>query len=58
MFHIIENIKIKFFELNDDDIEIWTDYGRFSELDVHHQYAMVFRYVLYAFEICFIFFHD
>lgn len=38
-----KNIKIKFFELNDDDIEIWTDYGRFSELDVHHQYAMVFR---------------
>ena len=38
-----KNIKIKFFELNDDDIEIWTDYGRFSELDVHHQYAMAFR---------------
>ncbi|KAH0954212.1 hypothetical protein HN011_000943 [Eciton burchellii] len=38
-----KNIKIKFFELNDDDIQIWTDYGRFSELDVHHQYAMVFR---------------
>ncbi|XP_011689448.1 PREDICTED: nuclear factor NF-kappa-B p100 subunit isoform X2 [Wasmannia auropunctata] len=38
-----KNIKIKFFELDDDDIEIWIDYGRFSELDVHHQYAMVFR---------------
>ncbi|EZA52293.1 hypothetical protein X777_08963 [Ooceraea biroi] len=38
-----KNIKIKFFELNDDDIEVWADYGRFSELDVHHQYAMVFR---------------
>lgn len=38
-----KNIKIKFFELNDDDIEVWTDYGRFSELDVHHQYAMAFR---------------
>ncbi|XP_011051671.1 PREDICTED: nuclear factor NF-kappa-B p110 subunit isoform X2 [Acromyrmex echinatior] len=38
-----KNIKIKFFELDDDDTEIWMDYGRFSELDVHHQYAMVFR---------------
>lgn len=38
-----KNIKIKFFELNDDDNEIWYDYGRFSELDVHHQYAIVFR---------------
>ncbi|XP_012528850.1 nuclear factor NF-kappa-B p100 subunit isoform X2 [Monomorium pharaonis] len=38
-----KNIKIKFFELDDDDTEVWVDYGRFSELDVHHQYAMVFR---------------
>lgn len=38
-----KNIKIKFFELDDDDTEVWIDYGRFSELDVHHQYAMVFR---------------
>ncbi|XP_011644523.1 nuclear factor NF-kappa-B p100 subunit isoform X2 [Pogonomyrmex barbatus] len=38
-----KNIKIKFFELDEDDTEIWIDYGRFSELDVHHQYAMVFR---------------
>ncbi|KAK2584999.1 hypothetical protein KPH14_008528 [Odynerus spinipes] len=38
-----KNIKIKFFELNEDDTEIWSDYGRFSELDVHHQYAIVFR---------------
>ncbi|CAK9815825.1 Nuclear factor NF-kappa-B p110 subunit [Anthophora quadrimaculata] len=37
-----KNIKIKFFELIDDH-EIWCDYGRFSELDVHHQYAIVFR---------------
>ncbi|XP_017753441.1 PREDICTED: nuclear factor NF-kappa-B p110 subunit [Eufriesea mexicana] len=37
------NIKIKFFELNEDDCEIWSAYGRFSELDVHHQYAIVFR---------------
>lgn len=45
MHYITENIKIKFFEVDDDDTEIWIDYGRFSELDVHHQYAMVFRYV-------------
>ncbi|XP_011867191.1 PREDICTED: nuclear factor NF-kappa-B p100 subunit isoform X2 [Vollenhovia emeryi] len=38
-----KNIKIKFFEVDDDESEIWIDYGRFSELDVHHQYAMVFR---------------
>ncbi|XP_053994187.1 nuclear factor NF-kappa-B p100 subunit isoform X1 [Hylaeus volcanicus] len=38
-----KNIKIKFFELNEDDTEIWRDYGRFSELDVHHQYAIAFR---------------
>ncbi|XP_043595634.1 nuclear factor NF-kappa-B p110 subunit [Bombus pyrosoma] len=38
-----KNIKIKFFELNEDDCEIWSAYGRFSELDVHHQYAIVFR---------------
>lgn len=38
-----KNIKIKFFELDDEDNEIWYDYGKFSELDVHHQYAIVFR---------------
>ncbi|XP_033335241.2 nuclear factor NF-kappa-B family member relish isoform X1 [Megalopta genalis] len=38
-----KNIKVKLFELNDDNNEIWSDYGRFSELDVHHQYAIVFR---------------
>ncbi|KAI4495334.1 hypothetical protein M0804_001535 [Polistes exclamans] len=38
-----KNIKVKFFELNEDDHEIWYDYGLFTELDVHHQYAIVFR---------------
>ncbi|XP_012271308.1 nuclear factor NF-kappa-B p100 subunit isoform X2 [Orussus abietinus] len=38
-----KNIKIKFFEQNEDDQEIWSAYARFSELDVHHQYAIVFR---------------
>ena len=40
---VLENIKIKFFELDDEDNETWSDYGRFSELDVHHQYAIVFK---------------
>lgn len=44
LIFISENIKVKFFELNEDDSEIWSAYGRFSELDVHHQYAIVFRY--------------
>ncbi|XP_026673518.1 nuclear factor NF-kappa-B p110 subunit isoform X2 [Ceratina calcarata] len=38
-----KNIKIKFFELNSENNEIWSAYGTFSELDVHHQYAIVFR---------------
>ncbi|XP_015176773.1 PREDICTED: nuclear factor NF-kappa-B p100 subunit isoform X2 [Polistes dominula] len=38
-----KNIKVKFFELDEDDHEVWCDYGRFTELDVHHQYAIVFR---------------
>lgn len=38
-----KNIKIKFFELNEKDDEIWSAYGRFTELDVHHQYAIVFK---------------
>ncbi|XP_067010765.2 nuclear factor NF-kappa-B p110 subunit isoform X2 [Anabrus simplex] len=38
-----KNIKIKFFEVDDEDNEIWCDYGKFSELDVHHQYAIVFK---------------
>ena len=38
-----ENIRIKFYELDESGNEIWCDYGKFSELDVHHQYAIVFR---------------
>lgn len=29
--------------MDDDDNEIWSDTGRFTELDVHHQYAIAFR---------------
>jgi hypothetical protein len=42
---VSENIKIKFYELDDRDNIIWEANGRFSELDVHHQYAIVFKYV-------------
>ncbi|KAL1505521.1 hypothetical protein ABEB36_005069 [Hypothenemus hampei] len=38
-----KNIKIRFFELDDDEQEIWEGWGKFSELDVHHQYAIVFK---------------
>lgn len=38
-----KNIKVRFYELDDEDNEIWSDYGRFSDLDVHHQYAIVFK---------------
>lgn len=37
------NIKIRFYELDDFDQEVWTDEGVFSEADVHHQYAIAFR---------------
>ncbi|XP_074038892.1 nuclear factor NF-kappa-B family member relish isoform X2 [Leptinotarsa decemlineata] len=38
-----KNIKIRFFELDDNDRVVWEDYGRFNDLDVHHQYAIVFK---------------
>ncbi|XP_066251722.1 nuclear factor NF-kappa-B p110 subunit isoform X1 [Euwallacea similis] len=38
-----KNIKIRFFELDDDEQEVWEGWGRFSELDVHHQYAIVLK---------------
>ncbi|KAK8737493.1 hypothetical protein OTU49_004522, partial [Cherax quadricarinatus] len=37
------NVQIKFFELDQNDREIWTAYGEFTDADVHHQYAIVFR---------------
>ncbi|KAJ8667558.1 hypothetical protein QAD02_009221 [Eretmocerus hayati] len=38
-----KNIKIKLFELDDKENIIWEGDGKFSELDVHHQYAIVFK---------------
>ncbi|XP_018017576.1 uncharacterized protein LOC108674175 isoform X2 [Hyalella azteca] len=37
------NIKIRFFECDADGNEVWSAYGEFSEADVHHQYAIIFR---------------
>lgn len=37
-----KNIRIKFYEM-DENNEIWSAYGSFSELDVHHQYAIAFK---------------
>ncbi|XP_055625537.1 nuclear factor NF-kappa-B p110 subunit isoform X2 [Toxorhynchites rutilus septentrionalis] len=37
------NIKIRFYELDDNDQEVWQEWGVFSEADVHHQYAIAFK---------------
>ncbi len=39
-FKKTENIKVRFFEVDENDEPIWEDWGRFSEVDVHHQYAI------------------
>lgn len=39
----IENIKVRFFEMNEDNEVIWEDFGKFSEADVHHQYAIALK---------------
>ncbi|RXG58368.1 Nuclear factor NF-kappa-B subunit [Armadillidium vulgare] len=36
------NVRIKFYELDKDNQEVWKGYGEFKESDVHHQYAIVF----------------
>ncbi|CAH1173836.1 unnamed protein product [Phaedon cochleariae] len=38
-----KNIKIRFYETDDEDRVVWEDYGKFNDLDVHHQYAIVFK---------------
>ncbi|KAG8225002.1 hypothetical protein J437_LFUL006013 [Ladona fulva] len=42
-----KNIMVRFFELDNDEYgqecEVWEDFGKFTELDVHHQYAVVFK---------------
>ncbi|ALC47935.1 Rel, partial [Drosophila busckii] len=36
-----KNIKVRFFEENDDGETVWEAYAKFRESDVHHQYAIV-----------------
>lgn len=37
-----KNIKVRFFQENNGET-VWEDWGRFSETDVHHQYAIALR---------------
>ncbi|XP_061393787.1 nuclear factor NF-kappa-B p110 subunit [Musca vetustissima] len=42
-----KNIKVRFFEMNEDDL-VWEAFASFRESDVHHQYAIVCRTPAYA----------
>lgn len=48
-FSSTDNVHIKFFELDENDREVWKAYGEFADADVHHQYAIVFRWVIRLF---------
>jgi len=43
MLLFTDNIQVKFYQENENGVEIWKAYGKFSKLDVHHQYAIVFK---------------
>lgn len=43
-----EDIKIRFFEENENGSLNWEDYGDFGQGDVHRQYAIVFRTPAYV----------
>src|SRR5256885_10619239 len=38
-----KDIKVRFFEVNSEGQPVWESFGIFSEADVHHQVAIVFR---------------
>ncbi|XP_041362807.1 nuclear factor NF-kappa-B p105 subunit-like [Gigantopelta aegis] len=38
-----DDIQVRFVEYNDDESIKWEDFGNFGPLDVHRQYAIVFR---------------
>ncbi|XP_064621340.1 embryonic polarity protein dorsal-like isoform X2 [Lineus longissimus] len=38
-----DDIKVKFFEENDDGSPLWEAYGEFGASDVHRQFAIVFK---------------
>jgi hypothetical protein len=37
------DIKVRFFEENEDEERVWEAFAEFSENDVHHQYAIAFK---------------
>ncbi|GFO11973.1 transcription factor rel/NF-kappab [Plakobranchus ocellatus] len=43
-----EDIKVRFFEENENGSVLWEDYGDFGQGDVHRQYAIVFRTPAYV----------
>lgn len=38
-----KEIKVRFFELDQEGNQVWESFGSFAESDVHHQVAIVFR---------------
>ena len=42
-YFFAENIKVRFFETDENEEIIWEDWGNFTEADVHHQYAIALR---------------
>ncbi|CAG2102607.1 unnamed protein product [Medioppia subpectinata] len=38
-----KEIKIRFFETDNDGHQLWESFANFTEADVHHQVAIVFR---------------
>lgn len=38
-----ENIKVRFYEVDEYENILWEDWGRFSEADVHHQFAIALK---------------
>jgi len=37
------DIRVRFFELNEDEEKVWEEMADFQEQDVHHQYAIAFK---------------
>lgn len=40
---LTENIQVRFYEMNENDELVWEDLGKFTEADVHHQYAIALK---------------
>lgn len=35
-----DDIKVRFFQTDENNKQIWEAWGKFTEADVHHQYAI------------------